>query len=101
VEAISTCDRAAGTLTVFAVSRHQTEGLLLEGRLAGFEGYDLVEHIVLTSENPKSANTKEHPRTVTPAAIDTTKVEKGALRAILPPLSWNVIRLKERGRRSP
>jgi alpha-N-arabinofuranosidase len=98
VETIATCNREAGTLTIFAVSRHQTESLDLEGRLAGFDGYALVEHIVLANPDPKASNTRENPLTVIPSTITTTKIDNESLHAILPPLSWNVIRLKARGR---
>lgn len=93
VETIATCDREAGTLTLFAVNRHQSENLQLEGKLVGFDGYRLVEHIVLAHPNPKASNTRASPLTVVPSSIDSTKVEKESLRASLPPLSWNVMRL--------
>jgi alpha-N-arabinofuranosidase len=98
VETVVTRDPEAGTLTVFAVSRHQTEGVELEGRLNGFRNYEIAEHIVLSHPDPKAANTREHPCTVVPASIDSTTLEKEVLHATLAPLSWNVIRLKERGR---
>ena len=99
LETAVTCDREAGTLTLFAVSRHASETLVLDGRLAGFESYEVVEHIVLTHPDRKASNTCAQPRTVVPSTIATTTFERETLRALLPPLSWNVIRLRERGRR--
>jgi alpha-N-arabinofuranosidase len=98
VETVVTRDPAAGSLTVFAVSRHQTESIALEGKLNGFRPCDVAEHIVLTHPDPKATNTREHPCAVVPGTISTTTLEKDLLQATLPPLSWNVIRLKERGR---
>ncbi len=99
VEAAATCSPADGTgapaaLTLFAVSRHPSDRVTLEGRLVGFEGYELVEHVVLNHKDPKAVNTKAQPNTVVPRRIDGTRAEKGTLNAVLSPLSWNVIRLK-------
>ncbi len=96
VDAAATQDPAAGALTVFAVNRHASDPATLDGRLAGFEGYQLVEHIVLAHKDRKAANTKDNPNAVAPRAVSGTKVEKGALNAVLAPLSWNVIRLSGR-----
>jgi alpha-L-arabinofuranosidase len=94
LEAIATVDRAAETLTIFAVNRSQKEELLLEGTVAGFARVEVEEHIVLAHRDNKAVNTKQRPDTVAPARLDTTRVDRDALQARLPPLSWNVIRLK-------
>ncbi len=98
VETVVTRDPAACTLTVFAVNRHQTEVVDLEGRLNGFRDCKVIEHIVLTHPDPKAANTREHPFTVVPSTVDSTTVQGEVMCATLAPLSWNVIRLKERAR---
>ncbi len=87
---------ANGELAVFAVNRGGTEEIALEGRLAGFEDYAVVEHLVLRNDNLKAANTRQRPDAVAPAAAKGAKAEKGALTAVLPPLSWNVIRMRKR-----
>jgi alpha-N-arabinofuranosidase len=94
LEAIATVNRAAGELTVFAVNRNQKEDLLLEGTVAGFPRLEVKEHIVLTHRDNKAANTRERPDTVVPARLDATRVDADVLQSRLPPLSWNVIRLK-------
>jgi alpha-N-arabinofuranosidase len=63
-------------------------------RKGRFDGYKVREHIVLVHADPKAANTKENPTNVTPRSITTTSMDKGALRAVLPRLSWNVVRLE-------
>jgi alpha-N-arabinofuranosidase len=94
LESIATFNREAGEVTLFAVNRNAAEELVIEGKLAGFDGYRVREHIVLAHADPKAANTKENPANVTPRSISTTSMEKGALRAVLPRLSWNVVRLE-------
>jgi alpha-N-arabinofuranosidase len=97
LESIATWNGDAGELALFAVNRSTDQELLVEGKLAGFGSCDLVEHLVLVHEDPKAANTRESPGSVTPRRIDTTQVDKGSLRAVLPRLSWNVIRLRSKG----
>jgi alpha-N-arabinofuranosidase len=53
-----------------------------------------VEHILLAHEDPKATNTKDNPSRVVPRQIGTTRIENGSLMAVLPKLSWNVLRLK-------
>ncbi len=97
LEAIATVNRAAGELTVFAVNRNLKEDLLLEGTVAGFPRLEVKEHIALTGRDKKAANTRERRDAVVPARLNSTRVDGNALQSRLPPLSWNVIRLKTGG----
>jgi alpha-N-arabinofuranosidase len=97
LESIATWNRQTEEATIFAVNRSMTDELLLEGRIAGWGRVGLVEHIVLVHKDPKATNTKENPGAVAPGRLDTTRVDGDTLEARLPPLSWNVIRLKVRG----
>jgi alpha-N-arabinofuranosidase len=96
LEAIATWKRESGELTMFAVNRSLKEELVVEGKLSGFGPCHLIEHLVLASDDPKAANTKANPSRVTPRRIEGTKIEEGSFQAVLPRLSWNVIRLKSR-----
>ena len=53
----------------------------------------MVEHLVLEHEDPKATNTAKHPNSVMPHKGGAAAVLDGKLTALLPPLSWNVIRL--------
>jgi len=97
LECVATRNREAGELTVFAVNRSRAEELALEGRLAGFGPCLLLEHLVLADEDPKAANTRENPSRVVPRRIDTARIEGERLQAVLPRLSWNVLRLRAAG----
>ena len=98
LESIATFNRQAEEVTLFAVNRNAQEELVIEGKIAGFEGYKVREHLVLAHTDPKAANTKENPANVTPRSIATTSIDKGMLKAVLPRLSWNVIRLGAAGK---
>jgi alpha-L-arabinofuranosidase len=94
LESVAILDRAAGEVTVFAVNRSPAEELLLRGQLSGFGRCRLIEHVGLTHADRGAVNTREHPSTVAPRRLDAAAVDGRELRATLPPLSWNVIRLK-------
>jgi alpha-N-arabinofuranosidase len=97
LHATATIDDETGAVTVFAVNRSQTEALPLTVDLRGLNLTRVIEHSVLTDADPDARNTLEQPDRVTPRAVEGTalaEAEAGAtLNAVLPPLSWNVIRL--------
>jgi alpha-N-arabinofuranosidase len=93
VDAIATVDDAAETATIFAVNRSQDETMELAGDLRAFDGYRVVEHLVLAHDDPRARNTVESPDTVVPHDRGDAALAGGALQATLPALSWNAIRL--------
>lgn len=60
--------------------------------IRSFEGYELLEHIVLEGEDLKQANTARKEM-VSPKKVQRTVVEEMEVRAVLAKASWNVIRL--------
>jgi alpha-N-arabinofuranosidase len=94
VDAVVTHDEESGELTVLAVNRDQRAALPLEAALRGFPpAYRVVEHVVLAEDDADAANTAEAPNRVVPRRTTGAEVTDGVLRAQLPALSWNVIRL--------
>ncbi|RVT61645.1 alpha-N-arabinofuranosidase [Niallia taxi] len=79
-------------LTIFAVNRDLQDGLLLECDIRNFEGYKVVEHIVLENDDIKQTNSAK-TEAVKPHTNGDASLRDGALYAMLPKLSWNVIRL--------
>jgi alpha-N-arabinofuranosidase len=94
--ATATLDEAEERLTIFAVNRSQTEALPLTADLRCFSGFQVVEHIVLEHDDPQATNTADRPETVVPRRRDDARLDDGRLGAVLPKLSWNVIRLEKR-----
>ncbi len=80
VEPVAVYDDLAETVTVFAVNRSLAETCSLS--LAGFGGFVLEQHSVLTGDDLKRCNTAEEPFAVCPTS--------GSGRA-LPPRSWNML----------
>jgi alpha-N-arabinofuranosidase len=93
LEAVATLDPRDESLTVFAVNRGLEAGLPLESAGIDLKGYAVVEHLTLTHPNLKARNTLADPHQVAPRHDGDAKIEAGQLRANLPRLSWNVIRL--------
>lgn len=79
-------------LTIFAVNRDIQEGLLLECDLRSFEGYKVIEHIVLENDDIKQTNSAA-AEAVKPHTNGDASISGGKLSSMLPKLSWNVIRL--------
>ncbi|MBY0148974.1 alpha-N-arabinofuranosidase [Neobacillus niacini] len=82
-------------LTIFAVNRHLQEGLELECDIRNFEGYQVLEHIVLENDDLKQTNSAAGTP-VAPHSNGNAVIDNGLVTAILPKLSWNVIRLAKR-----
>jgi alpha-L-arabinofuranosidase len=93
LEATATLDEDRGVLTIFAVNRDQREALELNGDLRGFPGYRIEEHLVLTDEEANASNSVDKPERVCPKSRSGAEVADGRLSTVLPPLSWNVVRL--------
>ncbi|NUR27337.1 MAG: alpha-N-arabinofuranosidase [Catenulispora sp.] len=96
VDAVVTHDPDQGTLTVFAVNRNLAENAELVLDMRPFPGYRAVEHIVLTEPDLTLTNTQGHPDRVVPRDAGRMTEGDGAVTAVLPPASWNMLRLAER-----
>ncbi len=93
LDAVATRNEAVGEVTVFCVNRSLKEPMELSMRLGGFGECRIIEHIVLAHEDPLAVNTKEEPGKVRPRTVAGAGFEREKLKAALPPLSWNVIRI--------
>jgi alpha-N-arabinofuranosidase len=94
VEAIGVLSDDEREITIFAVNRSQHSLMELECNLNNMGELELIEHIVLEHEDIKATNTEENPDNVMPHAQGRTLVKGDKVIAELPPLSWNVVRLR-------
>ncbi|MCU9615126.1 alpha-N-arabinofuranosidase [Caldibacillus lycopersici] len=81
-------------LVIFAVNRHLENQLLVDVDIRSFADYKLVEHVVLENDDPKAVNTLHHEQ-VKPHKYGKSYMEDDKLVAVLPKMSWNMIRLKK------
>jgi len=86
-------DPETGAVTVFAVNRSQDSALPLEVALTGLDLDRVVEHQVVADADPEARNTLAEPERVLPHPAEGTELAGGTLKAVLEPLSWNMIRL--------
>lgn len=93
LEAVCIHDREAGNLTIFAVNRNRVEALELECSLRAFGSCTLLEHSALYDADPDRVN-GPGCKQVSPGNVAGTEIDDGVLRAQLPPLSWNMIRVQ-------
>jgi alpha-N-arabinofuranosidase len=93
LESIAVYNEENEELTIFAVNRDLEESLLLECDIRNFEGYRVVEHIVLEHGDVKARNTYGNPNNVMPHKKGKAEARDGFVTANLSKFSWNVIRL--------
>lgn len=82
-------------LVIFAVNRNIENQLVVDADIRSFEGYKLIEHVVLENENPKAINSITTEQ-VKPHTSKQSYIENDNLVAVLPKMSWNMIRLTKR-----
>lgn len=92
VESAAVWNEEADELTIFAVNRDLKDDIVLTTDIAGFTGYELIEHIVLECDDLKATNSALAQR-VAPKRSNETKVEGREVTSLLHKASWNVIRL--------
>jgi alpha-N-arabinofuranosidase len=97
VDGTATMDDETGIVTVFAVNRDQAEPATLTLDLRAMAGGVVGEHVAVFDENPDAVNTAADPERVVPRRLEDVQSEAGGLTAVLPPVSWNMIRLLPAG----
>jgi alpha-L-arabinofuranosidase len=89
-------DDDSGALAVFAVNRSEQD-LELTADVRGMPSLEPVEHLGLSAGgDPRAANTVDNPERVTPAVLAPPRYGDATVIAVLPPMSWNLVRLKAR-----
>jgi alpha-N-arabinofuranosidase len=84
---------AEGSLTLFALNRHLSEAMPLEVVAKGFSGLSLERATSLGDGDLEAVNTRDAPERVKPGTLSEVKVDGERISAVLPPASWNVLRL--------
>lgn len=92
VECVAVWNEEKEEVTVFAVNRNIEDDAEFTIDMRGMEGYRLLEHIVMESEDRKSSNSLKE-EVVHPKTIKQSICEEGAVVSYLKKASWNVIRL--------
>ncbi|HOB91168.1 MAG: alpha-N-arabinofuranosidase [Bacillota bacterium] len=94
VDAVAVLSDNERELTIFAVNRGQENAITLECSFGATSGFELVEHIVLESDDVYAVNTEDQPDNVKPHTEGKSVSRGGKILAELPALSWHVIRMR-------
>lgn len=93
LEAAAVFNEEQEEVTIFALNKDMEDTLTLECDVRSFEGYRVVEHIVMHHDDVDAVNTEANPFNIVPNKNGDATVSDGKLTANLSNLSWNVIRL--------
>lgn len=92
VDAVSVYNEAQDEVTIFAVNRSIKEDAEMSVDVRSFEGYRVLEHIVLESDDLLAENGPFNQK-VAPKQTNQSVLDGGTITSILHKASWNVIRL--------
>jgi alpha-N-arabinofuranosidase len=92
IESVAVYNEEKDEVTIFAVNRDLEDAISFECDVRSFDGYRLLEHIVLENDDLKKENSLTS-QAVTPTKSNTSSIEDGVLKTMLNKASWNVIRL--------
>ena len=95
LEAAAAHDKESNEVTVFVINRDWNDDIETEIDVRGFDGYKLVEHIEMSTEDLEAKNSYENPDVIKPAANKETKFDNGKITATFKKLSWNMLRLSK------
>ncbi len=90
----ATHDQNNETVTLFAVNRSQIEALQVDIDLRGIEGATSIEHHILTGDDLEAVNTADNPDQISPSSKTWRVDAQEMLTVVMPPASWNVIRIR-------
>jgi alpha-N-arabinofuranosidase len=93
LDSVAVVNEEKDEITIFAVNKDMKETLNIHCDLRGFGECKLIEHIIFQNDDVKITNSKDHPFRIVPQFKNDAVVKERYLNALLPKLSWNVIRL--------
>jgi alpha-N-arabinofuranosidase len=83
----------ADSVVLLAVNRDESDDMVLDVDLRALPGVSHGQHLALWDADPAAVNSKAEPDRVRPRPRDDVKVVDGHVEIVLPPLSWNIVRL--------
>jgi alpha-N-arabinofuranosidase len=92
-DAVAVLSDSGEELTVFAVNRDQREPLPAVIDVRALPALRVAHHTYLGGDEPSAANTQDAPDRVVPRTGAALPVDGGMVRIVLPPLSWNMVRI--------
>jgi alpha-N-arabinofuranosidase len=95
VDAVAVLSPDDRGLVVFAVNRDEHEALPVTVDLRALPDLKVASHTCVGGDDSAAANTRSEPSRVVPRVVaDDLVAADGSLRVLLPPLSWNMLRIR-------
>ena len=91
--AVAVLSDSGEELTVFAVNRDQREPLPAAIDMRSLPALRVAHHTYIGGDEPSAANTQDAPDRIVPRAGADASAHDGVLHVVLPPLSWNMLRI--------
>ena len=92
-DAVAVLSDSGDELTVFAVNRDQHDPLPVAIDVRSLPALRTAQHTYIGDDDPSAANTRDTPDRVGPRPGAPASVRDGMLEVVLPPLSWNMLRI--------
>ncbi|HEY8390864.1 MAG TPA: alpha-N-arabinofuranosidase [Clostridia bacterium] len=86
-------DEKNNSIAIF-ISNYSEDTTQAEIELRSFGDLEVLEHVVLNGTDLKAVNDFNNPNRITPKNVETGNIKDSKLAVQLPPLSWNMIRIK-------
>ncbi len=96
LDAVAVLSEDEAAVAMFLVNRHPGKTVELKVDLAMSADVSIEAAIVLADPDVHAANSVDQPLRVRPHALATAVLERRSLLALLPPVSWTMIRLASR-----
>jgi alpha-N-arabinofuranosidase len=93
VDAVATHDDSSHRTVLFVVNRSVDQAVELEADVRGIRSDALVEALTLADGDVQASNSEARPNRVIPRPLEGATLSGGALHAVLPPVSWAMLRL--------
>jgi alpha-L-arabinofuranosidase len=93
IDAIATHDPDSRHTVLFVVNRSLDQAVELDADMRAVHAHSLIETLTLADADVNATNTEKWPNRVIPRNLDGTTLTDGTLNAVLPPVSWSMMRL--------
>jgi alpha-N-arabinofuranosidase len=93
IDAIATHDPDSRQAVLFMVNRSLDQAVEVNADLRGITPRLVVEAVTVADGDAGATNTEANPSRVVPKPLEDVTLEGGSLCAVLPPVSWTMVRL--------
>jgi alpha-L-arabinofuranosidase len=93
LDAVAVLAEDPAGVVLFAVNRDQLQELTLDVDVRALRDLTAADHVGIADDDPDAVNDAGNPDRVTPRRLEAPKLDGGRVQAVLPALSWNMIRL--------